>query len=345
MTLENTSQLLVRNLAHLFASSPLLVNAPADAFLEQYLLVYPASQVTCLNFHYGEHLSLTKRYAPKVATHFDAAYRNTKLHDLVILQFPKSKAELAFTLCMIAESLTPNAAIYFVGDNKSGIKSVAKLAQGLVAEVEKIDNARHCLLYSGQFSQTTQTFKLQDWFQLYPIDIKGVQLEIAALPGVFSQNRLDTGSELLLNQLPGQLSGDVLDFGCGAGVIAAFIGAKWPDTNLTLVDVNVLALTSAKHTLLINDLSGAIIASDGLAQVDRKFQYIVSNPPFHQGIKTHYAATEQFFTHLSQHLCAKATVFIVANSFLQYQPLMTQFIGKVVRLSERNGFTIYQCHN
>ena len=135
----------------------------------------------------------------------------------------------------------------------------------------------------------------------------------------------------------------MLDFGCGAGVIAACIGKLFPDTKLTLVDVSALALQSAKTTLALNELSGECLASDSLSDVKERYDFVISNPPFHQGVKTHYAATEQFLTKIKQHLSTHGCITIVANSFLKYPPIMEKAIGETKTLAIKKGFAIYQC--
>ena len=58
--------------------------------------------------------------------------------------------------------------------------------------------------------------------------------------------------------------------------------------------MSALAITSAKRTLALNNLSGNVFASNSLSNVQEKYQHIVSNPPFHQGTKTSYQASEEF---------------------------------------------------
>ena len=181
----------------------------------------------------------------------------------------------------------------------------------------------------------------------YQINVSGITLTIASLPGVFSQKKLDVGTALLLDNLPKDMQGKVLDFGCGAGVISCFIGKKFANTDLSLLDVSALAIASAKKTLLLNGLTGNVFASNSLSNVSENYQHIVSNPPFHQGTKTSYQATEDFLRGIKKHLVSnknnKSNITIVANSFLQYLPLMQQHIGKTETIARKQGFTIY-CH-
>jgi len=344
MSLSNTSQLLLRNVDLLDCAQALLINTPADNFVEQFISHYNNTTIDCFNVNYGEHLALKKFQHEQINTHFSAYYQNDKKHDLAIISFPKSKAEFTYILAMIAPHLSKKAKLLFVGENKSGVKSVAKLSTDYLSYCEKIDSARHCSLFLGEFNGNSTAFNIDNWYKEYPLDVDGINLTIAALPGVFSQNELDIGTKLLLSNLPEKMSGKILDFGCGAGVISAFIGKKFSSSTLELLDVNALALTSAKKTLAINGLNGHVFASDSLSRVKNSFQHVVSNPPFHQGLKTHYASTESFLSGIKKHLNNNGDITIVANNFLRYQPIMAEHIGKTVTLANKKGFCVYKSY-
>jgi len=344
MSLTNPSQVLIRNSELLEANEPLFINMPADNFITEYLSLYPSSKLTCVNTNYEEHHYLKEHYPQKITSIFTSHYQTDTKHDLVVIAFPKSKAELGFTLAMINPLLAQDAKVLLVGENKSGIKSCQKLTKSSLKQCNKIDSARHCSLYFGQFNNLYREFNFDDWFKNYQIAINGTTLTIASLPGVFSQNSLDVGTQVLLNNLPDKLQGNILDFGCGAGVISCFIGKKFPNTNLSLLDVNALALSSAEKTLALNGLTAKIFPSNSLSNVTEKFQHIVSNPPFHQGVKTNYQATETFLTNIKKFIHQKGSITIVANSFLRYQEIMDRAISSSKILAKEQGFTVYHCN-
>jgi 16S rRNA (guanine1207-N2)-methyltransferase len=343
MSLSNTSQLLLRNIDLLDAKQALLINSPADLLTREYSQHYPLCNIDCFNVNYTEHLAITKLNNAQVNCHFSACYQNDLKHDLVILFFPKSKAEFSFTLTMINHALAPNAKILIVGENNGGVKSAIKLGQPFLNFCEKVDSARHCSLFLGEFNNKDISFCIDDWFKNYQLSLNDITLTIASLPGVFSQNELDLGTKLLLNHLPPKMSGKVLDFGCGAGVISAYIGKKYSLTQLSLLDINALALKSAEKTLKINNLSGHIFASDSLGNITEKYQHVVSNPPFHQGLKTYYASTETFLSGIKNYIFKSGDITIVANNFLRYQPIMMEKIGKTSTIANKNGFCVYYC--
>jgi 16S rRNA (guanine1207-N2)-methyltransferase len=341
--LDNINQLLLRNNDLLQAKSPLFINLPVDDFFQEYHSLHPQAESICYNTNYQFHLHAGQLHIPKMTAVFNAHYQSEVKHDLVIIQFPKSKAEFTFTLAMIAESLSQESLVLVVGENKSGIKSLAKLTIGQLQDCAKVDSARHCLLFAANMLAEQTPFILKNWLKPYSFSINDTVVEVVALPGVFSQNGLDVGTQVLLENFSKKMSGDLLDFGCGAGVIASYFGKIFPDVNLHLLDVSALALYSALETLIINNLTGQVFPSNSLSNVKEKYNYVISNPPFHQGLKTNYLATETFLSKIKLHLKPKGQVTIVANSFLRYQPIMEEEIGRTQVLAKQKGFSLYHC--
>lgn len=341
MALSNVNQILLRNIDLLEGSKPLLINLDAEQLMPHWQEHYPSAEITCFNNNFGQYKAIKNQASNSVSCHFGSHYVGKESHDLVVIAFPKSKPELAYTLAMIAPYVTDETCIVFVGENKGGIKSVAKQSADYIEYCIKQDSARHCLIFSGRFIQAGKTFNLEDWFSYYEVNFNQQTIKVAALPGVFSQKGLDKGTKVLLEHLPNTFKGDVLDFGCGAGIISAAIAKSSPDTHLTLIDISALAIASSQETLRINHLNGKCIASDGLSEITQSFDQIVSNPPFHQGLKTHYAATELFLSRCSEHIKPQGQLVVVANSFLQYQPIMESSLGPTERLVVENGFTVY----
>lgn len=341
MQLSNVSQVLARNEDLLNSSSPLLINMPDDQLASLLLALNSNCQITFFDTNFQQHNAHNK--FPNTVNVFAAQYQAQTVHDLVIMQFPKSKKELLFTLAMVAE-FAADTPILIVGENKSGIKSIEKLVKGIYQNCDKIDSARHCILYQLTLNANKAAFNIEDWFHYYSLSINNIECKVAALPGVFSQEKLDIGTAVLLDNLPENINGNLLDFGCGAGVIASYLGLTSNQSKLNLADVSALALASSKKTLSLNGLSGQCFATDSLSNITGQFDIVISNPPFHQGIKTHYAATESFLEGVNKHLTKSGQLIIVANSFLKYQPIIEKQLSKVSIIAKQKGFTIYHAN-
>jgi 16S rRNA (guanine1207-N2)-methyltransferase len=340
MSSSNISQIIQRNLSLFNAQHLLCVNLDYDSVLGLYQQK-TAKQLSSLNFHFGEYQQIQQQL-PEVSSHFTAHYQAEQLHDVVVLRFPKTKQELSFTLAMLTSALADNAQIIIVGENNAGIKSAPKYCQPFVEQLIKQDSARHCTLFVGTFNNQRKRFNITDWFQQFTITVANKAVTLATLPGVFSQKKLDVGTRVLLPYLPKNQQGNALDFGCGCGVLGIGLLVQNPQLQVTFVDVNALALASTEHSLLLNQLTGTVIPSDSSTHLTGQYHWVVTNPPFHQGVKTNYEATETFLLNIARFMPPTAKLLLVANSFLNYQQIMEKAIGRVKQLTTTAGFSVYE---
>ena len=101
--------------------------------------------------------------------------------------------------------------------------------------------------------------------------------------GVFSKGEVDQGTEILLKALP-DLEGDILDLGCGWGVVGTCLKGRNPDARIVMVDVNLRALELSRKNLSRNGASAEVLESDGFEGIrDRTFDAVVTNPPIRAG--------------------------------------------------------------
>jgi len=112
---------------------------------------------------------------------------------------------------------------------------------------------------------------------------RGNRLSFQTDAGVFSKGELDQGTRLLLDALP-DLSGDVLDLGCGWGAIGIAVKKAFPQTNVTMVDVNLRALGLCERNAQANGVEVLCLESDGMAALSgRQFDAVITNPPIRAG--------------------------------------------------------------
>ena len=118
---------------------------------------------------------------------------------------------------------------------------------------------------------------------------RGEKLTFRTDAGVFSRGEVDTGTRLLLEALPEEMRGEILDLGCGWGVIGISIARKWPETRVTMADVNLRALELSRENARKNRAEVSCVESDGMAELkDRTFDAVVTNPPIRAGKQVIY---------------------------------------------------------
>jgi 16S rRNA (guanine1207-N2)-methyltransferase len=100
---------------------------------------------------------------------------------------------------------------------------------------------------------------------------------------VFSKRGLDFGTRTLLENLDiNNISGDILDFGCGYGPIGIYVAYN-TKSSVDMVDINERALNLARDNAKINGVNVNIFESDIYNNVQRKYDYIITNPPIRVG--------------------------------------------------------------
>ena len=72
---------------------------------------------------------------------------------------------------------------------------------------------------------------------------------------------------MLIDTLPEELSGDVLDMGCGYGVIGVAVGKHWPDCAVTMADINQRACALSMENARKNGVNAQVLESDGYEKV------------------------------------------------------------------------------
>lgn len=104
--------------------------------------------------------------------------------------------------------------------------------------------------------------------------------------GVFSGDRVDPGTKLLLSEapVPPDLEGDVLDVGCGYGPIAVAVARRAEKAVVWALDVNDRALALTAENAAAAGVGGRVRAVTAEALPDDvRFAAIYSNPPVRIG--------------------------------------------------------------
>ncbi len=149
------------------------------------------------------------------------------------------------------------------------------------------------------------------------------------VPGVFSAEKADEGSRLLVAALPEKLGKQVADLGGGWGYLSRHILAHDEVEELHLVEASHAALKCAEHNL--QDTRVQFHWDDATRwEPKANFDTVVMNPPFHIGRKGVPELGQQFIQNAARMLKGMGNLYMVANRHLPYEEVLgAQF--KVVK--------------
>jgi 16S rRNA (guanine1207-N2)-methyltransferase len=341
--MPNSHEALLRN-RHLLGGRLAIIGASSPALLAG----LPVGGLL-VSEHAGHADTLAGHASWRVCYGYNPDEASAGSFDTVVVFLPKARAELDLRLAFARWLSASGARLILVGEKKEGIAGAVKQLKGDAPGAVKVDSARHCQVWCAEDITPLEAFQLEKWMAWHTIASAGVSVEVAGLPGIFSQGQLDEGTRVLLETLASTpvKAGRVLDFACGAGVIGAWM-QTWQGSQgfapavVDGIDVQFQAVTCARATYDRASATGVITASDGLAGANGVWPAIVTNPPFHTGVKVDTSIVENFFRDISRHLERRGELRLVANSFLPYESLIKRFIGPVERLSEGPRFTVYR---
>lgn len=195
----------------------------------------------------------------------------------------------------------------------------------------------------GQYFDNDTTIKNKD------IDVKFSILDkkfvFKSDNGVFSKNRLDRGSEVFIKTLISlNLGVDVLDLGCGIGVIGCTL-AHFNRSNYTLVDVNERAVELAKTNIKRLNLSTrchALVSNIFENVNDSSFDSVLLNPPIRAGKKVIYQMYQESYEHLNSGGSLFIVIRVKQGALSSFKFLQT--IYKDVKVIDHDkGYQIIRC--
>ncbi|MCB9849776.1 MAG: methyltransferase [Phycisphaerales bacterium] len=347
MSASPRAQLLARSPQHVAAGAVLFVGWNTDDLLHLHEndCLPRGSAVTCT--HFGEY-EVTRRHAESLGISqvaFDLPDSRANAFELAVVDLPQGREAREMGFHRIAALLAESGSVLVAGETRSGIKPARTALGEMFASVETLDNARRCALVRAtqRNASLAVSTDLEPWFTEQAFTVADTTVTVCSLPGVFSHGELDHGTQLLLETLVDDVSMNVLDVGCGCGIIGAWLHQREPGRRVEMIDCDALALTAAKRTAQRNNLpTDAVYASDVYDQVSESFDLIVSNPPFHRGVNTAHDVGERLVTEAVSLLNPGGRLRFVANSFLPYPRLLDAHFPRWKTIEDDGKFRVYE---
>jgi 16S rRNA (guanine1207-N2)-methyltransferase len=260
-----------------------------------------------------------------------------------LLRLPKAKESLAFALHAVASELPVGAPTVVFGANVEGVRSAVPLLDEVAERIETVLVKRHCRVLAGsrRASIPDHRSNLAAWRREGEIMLGGRPRRWISYPGVFARGDVDAGTALLVASLPALRPGTrVLDFAAGTGVIAAAILDKASQVAVDMLEVDCLALAAAQE----NVPNARAVAGSSLAAVgDCIYDFIVSNPPLHDGVRASLAVLETLVCDAPSRLSRGGELRLVTQRHVPTPEILARVFGAsaVAHIAESGGFRVH----
>jgi 16S rRNA (guanine1207-N2)-methyltransferase len=168
---------------------------------------------------------------------------------------------------------------------------------------------------------------------LAPAEAPLVDGRFRTAPGMFSPDHVDPGSRFLADNLPDGISGDGADFGAGWGYLAVELMSRSNAVSrLDLYEADFEALEAARGNIAAagSGMRTGFFWRDLLSEpVERRYDFIVMNPPFHTGRAADPAIGKGMIAAAARALKPGGRLDLVANRQLPYEQVLAKEFRKV----------------
>lgn len=271
--------------------------------------------------------------------------------DVVIARLPKGKIPTLQLLWDAYHALRPGGRCYLAGGNDEGIRTALRQMEELFGEAvvlgyrggHRVGLAIRPDAPAARAGDFDTPWLDPERFHHFGVDAPGGPFRVFSRPGVFSWDRLDRGSRALLEVMEVKGAAQVLELGCGYGIVGLAAARAAPEARVTMVDVDVEAVRSSRRTIAESGVEDRceVLPSDAAAAVaERRFDLVLSNPPFHVGKATDLDVPAQFIRDAARVLKPRGRLLLVANRTLPYEAWIRECFGSCHTVLDGREFKV-----
>lgn len=259
----------------------------------------------------------------------------------VLMKVPKTLALLEQQLRALRAVVTPQTQIIAAGKAKDIHTSTLQLFEKVLGPTTTSLAWKKARLIYGTF--TKPALAESDVIARWQLD--GTDYQIGNHANVFSRGGLDVGARFFLQHLPSDLEGEIVDLGCGNGVIGLMALQQNPLAQVHFVDESYMAVASSRMNIEANrpqDLARSEFrVNNSLAGFPSdRLHAVLCNPPFHQqhAVTDHLAW--QMLRDAKRCLQYGGELRIVGNRHLGYHVKMKKLFGNCELVASNAKFVV-----
>lgn len=249
--------------------------------------------------------------------------------DLVIVVVPRSKR---LARALVAEAAGSGRYVVVDGQKSDGVDGLFREVRRRAGDLGSLTQAHGRL-----FGFTADQVDLSDWRIAGPARGKD---GFFTRPGVFSEDGVDRGSNLLGRRLPVRLGPRVADLGAGWGYLSALALGHDGVESVDLIEAEAAALDCAR--LNVTDDRARFHWADAREfSADASYDTVLCNPPFHTARKADTALGEAFIDAAASLLSPQGSLWLVANRHLPYEVSLRGAFASVEEVGSDPAFKIF----
>lgn len=169
-------------------------------------------------------------------------------------------------------------------------------------------------------------------------EYKGFLMKMVSNPEVFSPQGIDKGTLAMLSFVNFNKFHRVLDLGCGSGIVGIFASKFVGGENVVMVDKSSKAVECAIKNCMNNGCPEIeVLLSDGFEELDqKKFDLILSNPPYHED----FSVPKRFIEDSFKKLEIGGYMYMVTKRKKWYKNKLISVFGGV-QIKEKDGYFVF----
>lgn len=264
-------------------------------------------------------------------------------YERVLVLVPKQHQAARYDLALATRCLGPGGILLAAGANDAGGRRIENDLAALGLPTSSYSRSKSRVVQVNQSESVSRdvqsTWLAQGDYQ--PV----VQRRFTSRPGLFSWDRIDEGSALLAVHIPVDLAGCGADFGCGYGFLATHVLQACPAvTSLICLDADARAVEACRR----NTAAAAGRVTCGwhdltvVPKVGPTLDFIVMNPPFHEGNITRNQLGRAFIQSAAACLRPGGLLLMVANTHLPYEDVLKELFASVKILAVEQGYKVIE---
>ena len=263
-------------------------------------------------------------------------------HDLVLLLPERQREQTLADLARSFDLLKPGGTLVISLHNDWGAKRMEKHLEELASHVETFSK-HHCRVFWATKGKGLNKALLEEWRPL--ADLRRVEDGgFWSKPGLFAWDHVDEGSALLLKTLPNNLHGYVADLGAGWGCLSVQVLKTHENIlGLEAFEADRDAVDAARRNIgNVNvPFRPKVFWQDVTQGVgDRRFDFVLMNPPFHEGREPDPTIGMKFISAAARGLKVDGQLWLVANRQLPYEELLQEVFDSTQQVTQDGNYKV-----